>query len=122
MPTAEPRAEGAAAILHAATALFAREGYEPVSVADIAAAAGVSKANVFYHFASKEALYLAVMRQASDEHAEYAEALLAERESCAGRLRRLMSFELRTMLENETRTLLIMRECGEFERNRARLL
>ena len=122
MPGSEQRADGAAAILQAATALFAREGFEPVSVADIAAEAGVSKANVFYHFASKEALYLAVMRQISDEHAEYAEGLLVAPGGTAERLRSLFVFELRAMIENETRSRLVLREFGECETSRARRL
>lgn len=52
-------------ILAAGLELFAKHGFEGVSVHAIAEKAGVSKANVFHHFASKEALYLAVLRSAS---------------------------------------------------------
>ena len=104
---------GARSILEAATELFARDGYESVSVASIAEQAGVCKANIFHHYASKEVLYLEVMRKASAEHAEIAEALLKEDCSCIEKLQRLTEFDLKTMIDNELRTRLIMRELGE---------
>ncbi len=45
-------------ILDAAMNLFGAVGYKKASVADIATAAGISKAMVFYYFGSKKALYL----------------------------------------------------------------
>lgn len=46
-----------AAVLKAATRLFAERGYEGVSIADVAAASGVAKPSVLYHFADKETLW-----------------------------------------------------------------
>ncbi len=48
-------------ILAEAQRLFAERGFDGVSVNDVASAAGVSKANIFHHFGSKQALYLAVL-------------------------------------------------------------
>ncbi len=45
-------------IVDAAMSLFGAVGYKKGSVADIARAAGISKAMVFYYFGSKKALYL----------------------------------------------------------------
>lgn len=45
-------------ILDAAMSLFGAVGYKKASVADIAAASGISKAMVFYYFGSKKTLYL----------------------------------------------------------------
>src|SRR5262245_50693574 len=45
------------AVLTAATANFARRGFDGVSVDDIARAAGVNKAMIYYHFKDKLALY-----------------------------------------------------------------
>jgi TetR/AcrR family transcriptional regulator len=113
---------GARAIVDAATSLFAEEGFEPVSVARIAARAGVCKANVFHHFASKEQLVLAVMQQASSEHAERIEALLATSDSSANKLRRMLASELELMLAYGARTKLLMRECQDHGHPRAREL
>lgn len=45
-------------IMEAATSLFAREGYESTGVAEICEQAGVSKGAFYYHFESKEAVFL----------------------------------------------------------------
>jgi len=44
-------------IRDAALSLFGERGFEASSIGDIAAAAGVAKANVLYHFGSKEELW-----------------------------------------------------------------
>ena len=49
-------------ILEVASALFARRGYSGVSIAQVAKGADVSKALVFWHFSSKEALFKSVIR------------------------------------------------------------
>ena len=49
-------------ILQAASRLFYAEGIRPVSVDDIAAAAGLTKRTVYYHFASKDDLVVAYLR------------------------------------------------------------
>jgi len=53
-------------ILRAAASAFARTGYVQTSMADIAAAAGITKLIVYRHFATKEALYRAVLQTAFD--------------------------------------------------------
>ena len=47
-----------AAIIDSATRCFAREGYDSTGVAEICANAGVSKGAFYYHFESKEAVFL----------------------------------------------------------------
>jgi TetR/AcrR family transcriptional regulator len=48
-------------IFAAAERLFAERGFDSVSINDVAREAGVCKANVFHHFASKQALYESVL-------------------------------------------------------------
>lgn len=48
------------AVLEAATRLFALQGYENTEVDAIAAAAGVAKGTIYFHFQTKEKLFLAV--------------------------------------------------------------
>lgn len=50
--------ETRALILNAAQNLFARSGYDATGVADICQEAGVSKGAFYYHFPSKQALFL----------------------------------------------------------------
>jgi AcrR family transcriptional regulator len=57
-PNAKPRRDE---ILDEATRLFAERGYEGTSMADLAERVGMRKASLFYHFASKDVLYAAVL-------------------------------------------------------------
>jgi AcrR family transcriptional regulator len=55
-----------ARILAAAEAVFAARGFEGASTREIAAAAGVNISSLHYHWASKEALYVAVFQDIYD--------------------------------------------------------
>ena len=59
-----PGEERRALILRAAGRAFARDGYAGTRLDDVAAAAGVTKPMVYRHFASKKALYMALLEQA----------------------------------------------------------
>ena len=48
-------------ILDYATRLFAERGYDGTSMNDVAGQVGMRKASLFYHFATKDALYEAVL-------------------------------------------------------------
>jgi AcrR family transcriptional regulator len=56
-----------AAIVGAAAAVFLDTGYAGASMDEIAARSGVSKQTVYKHFASKEALFIAVISQMMGE-------------------------------------------------------
>jgi len=58
------------AILAAAEQLFAERGFERTSLADIGAAAGLSRATPRYFFGSKDELYSAVLQRAFAERGE----------------------------------------------------
>jgi len=47
-------------VLTVASELFAKKGFEATSIRDIATAAGMMSGSLYYHFASKEDLYVAV--------------------------------------------------------------
>lgn len=100
----------APAIITAACELFANSGFEAVSVAEIAQRAGVSKANIFHHFKSKDALYLEVLKQGCRKHADFTDALLKADLSSVEKLKRLAEFDLADMFDNEVETQLFMRE------------
>lgn len=54
-------ARNKARILRAATEVFSAKGFDGTRIADIAAAAGLPKANVYYYFSGKEAIYRAII-------------------------------------------------------------
>lgn len=56
-----PREERAGEILTAASELFLKHGYAGTTIADISAAAGVARANVYWYFPSKDDVFAAVM-------------------------------------------------------------
>ena len=55
-------ADSQAAIFNAAAVEFAERGYDGAGVDRIAARAGINKAMLYYHFGSKERLYVEVLR------------------------------------------------------------
>jgi AcrR family transcriptional regulator len=57
------RGRGRERILDAASQLFGAKGFSDVSMADVAKAAGVTKAALYYHFADKGDLYTTVALQ-----------------------------------------------------------
>jgi AcrR family transcriptional regulator len=63
---AQQREETTRALVEHARELFASKGYAHTSVAEISAAAGVTKGALFHHFAGKEDLSRAVLRQAHE--------------------------------------------------------
>ena len=59
--------ESKSRILDAATALFARNGFDRTSLADVGEAAGVSRGLPTYFFGTKERLYAAVAERLRDQ-------------------------------------------------------
>jgi AcrR family transcriptional regulator len=63
-------------LIEVATSLFAEHGYEGTSIEAVLTAAGVSRGALYHHFASKEALFRAVVLAISDRvTAEVTEAI-----------------------------------------------
>ena len=60
--TRVPRGEARARLIEAGRSLVRRQGFAATSVDDLCAAAGVTKGAFFHHFASKEALGVALVR------------------------------------------------------------
>jgi TetR/AcrR family transcriptional regulator len=64
-------------IFCAAERLFAARGFDSVSISDVAREAGVCKANVFHHFATKQALYESALTRACEALGDEVERQLA---------------------------------------------
>ncbi|HET9737768.1 MAG TPA: TetR/AcrR family transcriptional regulator, partial [Solirubrobacteraceae bacterium] len=60
-------------LLELGAELFSRHGYEELSMARIARAAGISKALLYHYFPSKQAYFAATLEQAAEELAQATE-------------------------------------------------
>jgi AcrR family transcriptional regulator len=69
-----PRAEREQQMLDSAEQVFGKRGYQPASMNDIAAGAGISKAMLYSYFESKEQLYVACVERYRARLFERAEA------------------------------------------------
>ncbi|MHB1987605.1 MAG: TetR/AcrR family transcriptional regulator [Acidimicrobiales bacterium] len=63
LPVNDRRAQ----LMAVASKLFTTRPWDEISVEDIAAAAGISKANFYHYFATKRDLYLALVRAADED-------------------------------------------------------
>jgi AcrR family transcriptional regulator len=83
------RGGGRGRILAEATRLFANGSFTDVSMQDVADAAGVTKASLYYHFHDKQDLYTTVALNRIDELRQTMEAAVAEGGALEERLYRL---------------------------------
>lgn len=122
MSQATPLSEGAQRILRIAAPLFAEKGFSGVSINDIAAAVGGSKANIFHHFPNKQALYLAAIGSACEA---FRRAAGIGEDDGAGhdRLRAIASRQLARMFADPDSARLILREvfAGDKGQDRAQV-
>jgi len=109
---ARPRtpAPGARRIDSAARRLFASRGYAGTSMAEIAAAAGVSKATVFHHYRSKRELYEALLGDAFAGFREQVIPLLDTERDLQDSLREFAAAHLDRLTRMQGTMRLIARE------------
>ena len=109
---ARPRtsAPGARRIESAARRLFASRGYAGTSMAEIATAAGVSKATVFHHYRSKRALYEALLGDAFAGFREQLIPLLDTERNLQDSLREFTAAHLDRLTRMQGTMRLIARE------------
>jgi TetR/AcrR family transcriptional regulator len=101
---------GEAAILSAGVRLFAEQGFDGVSMRGIAEAAGVSKANIYHHFSSKEALYLAILQSSAAETATLVENLADGAGSFDERLKEFSKAYQHHLFDRRLSSRLLLRE------------
>jgi len=115
--------KGARSILEVAERLFADKGFDAVSISDIAVQAGVSKANIFHHFKSKEGLYMAVLRSACDHSARALDEVEGRlNQDPRARMETFCSLHLKALLAHPRSSRLIQRELLEGATERGRQL
>jgi TetR/AcrR family transcriptional regulator len=113
---------GELAILQAAAELFSEYGFDGVSMRRIAEAANVSKANIYHHFDSKEALYLAIMQASALKLSELVENLAEGKGTFGQRLRVFALAHLEHLFNNASTLRLLLREAFSSDEEKGRVL
>jgi TetR/AcrR family transcriptional regulator len=96
-------------IIAAAQRLFAESGFDSTSVSSVARSAGVSKANVFHHFSSKQELYLEVLRASRSDLEDLFDELKLSGD-LTQRLARFLDRHLTSIYEREAGFRLLLHE------------
>ncbi len=97
-------------VLAAAVDLFADQGYDGTSVAQVITKAGVAKGGFYHHFASKEELLYEVYGDLIGEQLRRMEAILARRAAPAETLRALIVDLVETTAASARPALVFWRE------------
>ncbi|BCA78262.1 TetR/AcrR family transcriptional regulator [bacterium] len=109
-------------ILTASVRLFARYGYDGVSMRQLAAEVGVQPAALYYYFPDKQKLYLAVMEFALRDGTTEATAMLHEAKPPLVRLKNFCITMINTLSANPDLVQLLQRERLTDDQNRTELL
>ena len=101
------------AVFDAAASLFAKSGFDGVSVDDIARDAGVNKAMIYYHFADKLALYRAVLADGLGRMGATVHAIAAAADAPPIKLDRFIEAFVRMTETRPWMPALMLREIAE---------
>lgn len=99
-----------ARVLDAAVELFARQGYDGTSVAQVIARAGVAKGGFYHHFASKEALLYEVYGDLISRQLAAMDEILARKLAPAETLRALIDDLVESTAASAEQALVFWRE------------
>lgn len=97
-------------ILEEAEKQFAQRGFAGVSVNEVASAAGVCKANVFHHFASKQELYERVLARTCEAFGKELDSWHLEGRGLAERLAQIVEWHEAFLRRRPHGTQLILSE------------
>jgi TetR/AcrR family transcriptional regulator len=107
------------AILDAAEQLFARQGFRGTTIKQIAAAAGVNSALLYYYFADKETLYREVLGRLIRSFGDAGVSLLHAGDGPDGALRRFVEGVAEFMLGRPHAPRLLARELADHQMRHA---
>lgn len=98
-------------ILQVATKLLALQGYKETSMSELAKITGVAQGTIFYHYDTKEALFLAILEEFKSEILKEFEGYLAQRRFNSGleMIKEVVGFYLYLSGKMEDRFLLLHR-------------
>lgn len=108
--TAAVTQDARARVLSAAVELFARQGYDGTSVAEVISQAGVAKGGFYHHFTSKEALLYEVYGDLITRQLASMDAILARGLTPADTLRALIADLVESTAASAQQALVFWRE------------
>jgi TetR/AcrR family transcriptional regulator, fatty acid metabolism regulator protein len=97
-------------IIEVATQLYLQGGYENVTMAAVASAAGLSEGTLYNYFRDKQDLQLRVSLTAFEGHTQAAEEAVAKSKTLRDGLERLIAIELRMLIRAKELFLVWLRE------------
>jgi TetR/AcrR family transcriptional regulator len=109
-PTAGTEISTADVILDAVTGVFADKGYDGARVDELALAAGVNKATLYYQIGDKEALYHAVLERVFRRIADDIEAATSSTDDCEEQIRRFITVFANAISESKEISPILLRE------------
>jgi AcrR family transcriptional regulator len=98
------------AILKAASALFSRQGYHATSVADVIAAAGISRGTFYLYFDNKDSLFLELMEQFIQRIMDVVEVVDASGPNPRGEIYDNVRRVVDVVFDNQDLTVMVLRE------------
>ncbi|WP_104088818.1 TetR/AcrR family transcriptional regulator [Cryobacterium sp. N19] len=124
-PRSQAKADRRDALLGAAATLFARSGFNGVSIEDLGAAVGMSGPAVYRHFSGKQAVLAALLIDVSEDLVAGGHTVVTETTNAAAALPELVRFHVRFALSNPDVIRVQDRDLdslAEADRHRVRLL
>ncbi len=109
-------------LLKMSVPLFARRGYEAVSMREIATAVGIQAPALYYHFPDKQSLYMAVMDCAFQDRFRRHIAFLTGEGRAFLRLKRFVAALIKDLTDDSDLVLLLQRERIDGDEARLKLL
>lgn len=108
------------AILNVATNLFSQKGFTETPISEISKLTGAAEGTIFYHFKTKEGLFLAILKDFKDSIVEEFHRYIEEKKFDSGidMIENIISFYLYLSSSMEDRFLLLHRhDAYEFSEN-----
>ena len=109
-------------IIEIAIPLFARAGYDGVSMRQIAKAIGIKASSIYHHFPDKQTLYLAAIKHAFSDKAKILSESLTTSSTPEKKLTDLISRLCEIMSQSPDFSSLIQREILDGDEERLQLL
>ncbi len=98
------------AILKAAAVLFSRQGYHATSVADVIAAAGISRGTFYLYFDNKDSLFLELMEQFIRSITEVVEVVDPHAPNPTRKIYENVRRVVDVVFDNQDLTVMVLRE------------